>query len=226
MTFPHSALERRQLCAASELSRGKTFIGLDCASNGCEKVEADDFDVQRECTRLDEDMFLPRPLPPLIKSLPSLLRKCSNEERHQKHWTSNQILQRKQKVNYEQSQRWACQILPPTSRAKAFYRGFGPEKTLLLEGSMDSELVSEYIPMLRRIAFLERVHELAARESGDEQAKNRRTTRRSARSARQHYFDKLSKQQWEESDPTSSKIGTLMADSLLVYDETSEVLPS
>lgn len=60
---------------------------------------------------------------------------------------------------------------------------------------MDAKLFLEYLPAFRRIGCLERAIEHLLSENGEEQPiTSRRTTRRQAKTARHHYFDKLAGQ--------------------------------
>jgi hypothetical protein len=208
-------------------SRGRALFGVDGANATAEKEgETEDMDelVCREGARADEDMFLPQPMPSLIQSLPSLLRESRRGGLCQKNWTSNQLLEKRKLKLSKDLRHWMTYIFPPAVQAKVSCHGFGATsvESLLLEDTIDIKLFLEYIPVLRRIGFLERATEYACREKGEEQPTCRRTTRRQARAARHHYFDTLSRQlQLDNADQTSSQIGTLMANSLLVYDETS-----
>ena len=140
------------------------------------------------------------------------------------NWTSNQLLERQKLQLSKDFRHWMSCIFPPAVQAKVYCHGFGATlaESLLLEDTIDIKKILDYIPVLRRIGFLERATEYACREKGEEQPTSRRTTRRQARSARHHYFDTLLRQlHLDKADQTSSQIGSLMANSLLVYDKTS-----
>ena len=229
MTRPSGTLERRRLYTTMTLSRGT--MEVDGAHATADKEdESEDLDdiIRRESGRSDEDMFLPQPIPSLIQSLPSLLQKSRKIASYQQNWTSDQLLERKKLQSLNNHRKWISRIFPPAMQVKVSCRGFGVfsvEESLLLEDMMDIKLLLEYLPALRRIGCVERAIEHLLRESGEEQPiTSRRTTRRQAKTARYHYFDKLAGQhRSDDLKQESSNIGALMAESFLVYDQIKNI---
>jgi hypothetical protein len=224
MTMPSTARERRELHAWMATSRGDCLSGRDGGVNAPAEQEDEELDdlediIRRECAISDEDMFLPRPVPTLIESLPSLLRQSRKCSSYQQNWTSNQVLDRKQIQSSVAMQQWVSYVFGETGQGKVFSRRTSQE-LLLLNGTMDASVSLEFLPTLRRICVMERAAECLETKTGDQPVTGRRTTRRQALARRHHYFDAHSKKlRLDEADLTSSELGSLMADALLIYDK-------
>lgn len=230
MTFPGTTHERRALANCMKSARGShsMAVGPTVLPEKDGSVDPDEWEdvIKRSNILEEEDMFLPRTVPILLESLPQLLRTVGDyAERNQSCWSDNQLLEQRRDEQQVRMRGWISTMFDPstsmsTSRSKI--RTLSRE-LLLLNGSMHSVLITEFLPTLRRLAAIEASVESV--QGGDsperdvEARSSRRATRLQARNARKHYFDTISRKlELDDADVSSSQLGQAMAQSLLNYD--------
>lgn len=183
-----------------------------------ENPEDVEFNAHHSCNRSLEDMYLPRHVPDLLKTLPQLLLR--DGAAIGRLYTGIELgvdesIQRHKSEKMKLFLSCASNIVAETcDRINSQYRrGFADSREI-------SHLVLELLPTLRRIGLYEQAAEFAAFEMGKDAAieTTRRTSRRLAKARRHHYFDKLSSMlRGDYSDLNSSELGALMSKDSLVY---------
>lgn len=197
------------------MSRGKWCSEMDSSSNDIVDECEDAGDLQefvyRHTSVLSGDRFLPQQIASLVLSLPSLLRESAGEVLYGGDLANSSLLDRKRSKLVLESQMMA-------SHMEALrYRKPQTEILTTFQDDHDVEFCLEVLPMLRRLAFLERDSERI--EAGPAVDQNSRTTRNSLRKGRKHYFEKLGFQKKSEREVTASKVGESFAKSFLIYNQ-------
>jgi len=219
VTHPATAHERRLLRTMDTTSRENRCYEIgttnDSADDGDESTDLDGLAQQQVSLSTEDDRFLPQQVPSLLLSLPSLLRKAGSENLYQKNWTSNQLLDQRR-----------AKYLQETRSLVSTIDGFEPppEFLPLLQDNLDATFYQEDLPILRRLAFLEkdaeRLHEL------ENPIENRKRTRSSKTlETRRHYFEFTPWKFYKDNELglTASQVGEKFAKSLLVYNHPSNV---
>lgn len=219
VTYPSTSQERQLLRTMESTSRGQWCCEMGAILDPVEEEEEDplstDLDElmhQRVPLLADDDKFLPQQIPSLIQSLPSLLRGEWGESWYKKHWTSNQLLD-KRRAKYFQTSSYLAHLIgfrePPS--------GLYP----LLPDGLDADFCLHYLPTLRRIAFSEQDSERFYENQNPIEVRKGRQTRSSLKGRiRPHYFENLLQKKLRQNNSlglTSSQIGGKLAESLLVY---------
>ena len=231
MVKPTSVRERRLLHATMSSIRSVTFYPMCSLGQADNETIIENSDVEANVTSdlrtsSDEDAFLPQPVPASIRSLPSLLRQSCGRTSSTTADFEKQVEKMKARKAAEFG-RLVSFIFPKEVQSRVGFRGFGltTMQSLLLDDTIDSRLMLDYLPALRRMGADECAAEEAFYKNKANQdeavATGRRTTRRSARNQnhRRHYFDSKSKYlQLDMGDVNSSQVGTSLAEGLLVYN--------
>jgi hypothetical protein len=223
MTFPTNSRERRLLDATMSTIRGRSLPWIDGAVAAKEEdIDEDDIDavVRREGCQSEEDMFLARDMPASLLTLPSLLRGARGGSLLTKKWPRHELLEQSKYEREQDLRGMIAYILPDDDQPKWSCHGFGATKqSLLSEDAVDSSLFLDYLPALRRMAVLERMHEHVFRQkANEEQPPSRRTTRSSANATYQHYFDSISKAlRLDMAALNSSQVGAHLAELLIQF---------
>jgi IPT/TIG domain len=235
MTLPSSAHCRRQMNDVLNRFRGCVAVAGTLAVETSQQTSFDPNDIlSREDldrfaleanTVSGEDQYLPYSVPAIVQQLPELLRTIKSDESTK--GPDYPFFEQRQAECIERAQNWTRYILPHSAElANWSYGRFGSLRVTDLgeyELYGDGREVLELMPMFRRIGVLEQAAEYAAAVSEQQQeASCRRSVRRrngrSLHKTRHHYLDRLSvKLRRDESDVSSSELGTQLAEAFIKY---------
>jgi len=180
----------------------------DLSSNE-DDVEISEDSIQD--TTSEEDMFLPQCIPSQIESLPRLLRLSTKSRWYDRHLEQTQAFPQIHLQHRERIKQWMRYLEPNGIKVS--------QELLLLNDRLSKSVVIDFLPLLKRIGLSERAAEAIALQSREEVPSHRRVTRRQAKASRGHYFDKISERlKLDMEEITSSELGGVLADSILVYD--------
>jgi hypothetical protein len=184
-----------------------------------ENLEDVEFNAHHSCNRSLEDMYLPQPVPELLKILPQLLLGQGAPAGRLYNGIEFGVVELMERQRNEKMKLFlsrASYIVPDIcGRIACQHRRLGYD-----DGRENDHFVLELLPTLRRIGLYEQAAEYAAIEIGKVGAADstRRTSRRLAKARRHHYFDKLSSMlRRDEADLNSSEVGALLSQDCLVY---------
>ena len=229
MTVPTSGRERKMLKMGETFGRSSCSMIADCAPGDAEEdkdeKQAEDLTMwsQPDSKKSDEDFFLPRPIPTPLLALPSILlnarTKKQIESREAKFKES--LLERRKDTNAQILLELIGYIFSrEVQQAKMFCLGLGRHSGCIAsyDSQFDQTLFLDYIPILRNIAVHERAAESDPELEAAAQTSRGRTTRRSARRGRIHFFEKLSDSfSGDENELTASSVGRKLIDTMLIY---------
>lgn len=223
MTLPSSRREHRLFSAAM---RGRTSSKLEGAAANTDKEEAvvsEDIDdiFRSEGIGSEEDVFLAQNVPASLLLLPCLLREARCPANWNNCWTNDHLLERRRQEQAHKLCNLLSYILPDAVWPKMSCHASDrlTSGICLPEDAMDPKVFLEYLPTLRRIAAVEKAAEYAFNLKSDEEdpAPNRRSTRRSTKATRSHYFDSVSRAlKLDLTDLSASEVGSRLATTLLL----------
>jgi hypothetical protein len=226
MTQPATAQERRTLVSAMEAARGERNTTLDMMlpldRDDENSSDLDDI-VRRDCTVIEEDMFLSQHISSSLAALPELLR-LRNAKVTSCHWTADELFEnRRLVVSCGFKKHLSSMFDRNLSTTRAGVRTISRE-LLSLNDHLDPTIATEFLPTLRRIATLERSRdaEHKAQQLLDPRREtSTRSTRLQTRTARKHHFDSISKKlAWDEAPQSTEVVADQLAQSLLTYNST------
>lgn len=155
-----------------------------------------------------DDVFLPRQVSALILSLPSLLRERAGDVLPGGDFGNSRLLCKKRSKRFKESRTLVSYM------GALSFRNIQPRMIEPFQDNSSREFFLELLPMLRRLAYLERDSErIEAQPAEDPYA---RTTRHRSRKGRKHLFEKLAFVTNEE-ELSASKAGERFAKSFLIY---------
>jgi hypothetical protein len=179
---------------------------------------------QPDSNKSDEDFFLPRPIPTPLLALPSILLDARTDKQIEslEDKLKESLLERRKDTNAQNLLDLVGKIFSrEVQQAKMFRLGLGRHSsscTAAYDSQFDQALFLDYIPILRNVAVHERAAESDPELEAAGQASRGRTTRRSARRGRIHFFEKLSDSfSGDENELTASSVGQKLIDTMLIY---------
>lgn len=225
MTIPSGRRERRLFSSTMRGVQSSKVEGAAATTDKEEAVVSEDIDdtFRSEGLGSDEDVFLTQNIPASLLSLPCLLREARCPANWNISWTNDHLLERRRQ---EQAHK-ACDLLSCILSDAVWLKMSChvsdrlPLGFCLPEDAMDPKLFLEYLPTLRRIAVVEKAAEYAFNLTSDEEdpAPKRRSTRRTTKATRSHYFDSISRAlKLDQADLSASELGSRLAPTLLCYE--------
>ena len=224
VTLPATARERSLLKRNQCSARGLSFSTAQLTDEQREEEECAGW----TCAVSEEDMLLPNDAPESLQSLPVLL-KSSCTLVSPANALDVAITEHTIAARVDEMKDLLCDyVFASKLQTHLFFRSMAREVDPLLErfGNVNSELFLDYLPILRCMSVQERVAEavfLAAQEQDPDgvagMTHRKRSTRRSKKLGREHYFEKLPPPYtWEASDWTPREVADRLADASLLYE--------
>lgn len=144
----------------------------------------------------DDDALLPRPVPNSLLELPGYMRTVAKSPvapiRSDISFSRRRNDKLKRQIDLLESYTFAFH----RADVKSFFCGLNRQVDVLLDpgDSFDSRLVLDYLPLLRRMAIMERATDCFFKEQQDVQiasslSNRSRSTRSSSKKGREHYFE-------------------------------------
>jgi hypothetical protein len=219
MTRPSGRREHRLLSSTMQGLASSKIEGAAATTDKEEAVVSEDIDdiFRSEGLGSEEDVFLAQNVPACLLSLPCLLREARCPANWNKSWTNDHLLERRRQEQAHKSCDLLSYVLPDV---------VWPKMSLTLgiclpEDAMDPKVFLEYLPTLRRMAAIEKAAEYAFNLKSDDEdpVPKRRSTRRSTKATRSHYFDSISRAlKLDQTDLSASEVGSRLAPTLLRYE--------
>jgi hypothetical protein len=227
MAQPASARDRKLIKAAVD-ARSTNHVASKVGATDQQQQNHSDAEVDSTLWSLscsgqpDEDFLLSRPIPTPLLSLPCLLLGCRRPVVNNNAYMEECVMQRRQLAVLNACRDVIDLVISHEARAKVHCMSFERLKQLPIDCTAgDAKLLLDYIPILRICA----VHERAALsvevvDDGSSGLARRRTTRKSAKRGRPHFFESLNLViPWGEGIPSAVQAGETLALQVLQYEQ-------